>query len=173
MIFFVIPTISKIFPDLDFCEINNAILRLEIDTLYYKALMILYIVLYRDYKNCECKQKSVEKLRDDNDPDEKFKSPQAVFTYKNFDESKPRFLNKLFENTVPINFQNSDQGEWKSDFSTVLKSLSKCSLDFLISYLIPESFPSISTVIIFLCGFPSSSVCFGFSAARYVFKTLL
>lgn len=154
--FFVMSSISVIFPDLDYSEINYALSRLNINTSYYKALMIMYIVLYRDYKNCEHKQKTVEKLRDTYDPVEKFKSPQAVFTYKNFDESKPRFLNKLFENTVPISFRNSDQGGWKSDFSTVLNSFCNCSLDYLIYYFIPDVFSSISTVISYLCSFPSS-----------------
>lgn len=153
---FVLPIIRTIFTDLDFYKINDALFRLGVDSSYSKALIILYIVLYRDYRKCERANKTVAKLRDDNDKIESFISPQAIFTLENSDKSNPRFLNKLFKNTVPKNFMNSEQENWKSDFTTVLKSFEHCSLDFLMYYFIPEVFPSISTVIAYLSNFPSS-----------------
>lgn len=153
--FFVLPYLRTLFPDFDFCKIDEALLRLGLYSTYYRSLIILYVVLYRDFRKCERQQKTIEKLRDEFDWIEKFESPQAIFTYKNFDESKPRFLNKLFENTVPQNFKNSDQGNWKLDFSVVLNAFCGCSLDFLIYYLIPEAFSSISAVISYLKNFQS------------------
>lgn len=154
--FFVLPNIRTIFSDLDFYEIDETLLRLEINSTYNRALIILYSVLYRDYRKYERKNKTVAKLRDDNDKIESFISPQAIFTLENSNKSNPRFLNKLFKNTVPKNFMNSEQENWKSDFTTVLKSFEHCSLDFLMYYFIPEVFPSISTVIAYLSNFPSS-----------------
>ena len=154
--FFVLPYIRFVFPDLDLTTIDETLIRLGINTAYTRSLMILYVVVYRDFRECECRKRTVEKLRDDYDPIEGFKSPQAVFTYKNFDETKPRSLNMLFERTVPQSFTQSDSRRWKKDFSYILESLSRCSLDFLINLFIPEVFPSVSTVITFLSNFPSS-----------------
>lgn len=153
---FVLPIIRTIFTDLDFYKINYALFNLGVESSYSKALIILYIVLYRDYRKCERTNKTVAKLRDDNDKIDSFDSAQAIFTFENKDESKPRFLNKLFKNTFSQNLMNSQQGNWKSDFSIVLKSFEHCSLDFLLYYFIPEVFPSISTVIAYLSNFPSS-----------------
>ena len=164
---FVLPIIRTIFTDLDFYKINYALFNLGVESSYSKALIILYIVLYRDYRKCERTNKTVAKLRDDNDKIDSFDSAQAIFTFENKDESKPRFLNKLFKNTVPKNFMNSQQGNWKSDFSTVLKSFEHCSLDFLLYYFIPEVFPSISTVIAYLSNFPS---CRNHSVDRKIMK---
>ena len=152
---FIAPYISKTFQGLDFGKVSDALIRLEMNSSYNKALIILYIVLYRDFRECERKQKIIGKLRNGFDQIEKFESPQAVFTYKNFDESKPRFLNKLFQNTFPENVLNSNQKDWKTDFSLILKTFRDFSLDFLIEYFIPEVFPSISTAISFLCCYPS------------------
>lgn len=149
--FFASPAIAAVFPEFDQQKINEALERLGIDTAYKRSLIILYVILYRDYRDCERRQKTIEKLRDGFDRIEKFESPQAVFTFQNFDETKPRFLNKLFENTVPENFKGSN---WKLDFSAVLKALSGCSLDFLMMYFMPEVFTSISTVIAYLRDFP-------------------
>ena len=154
--FFVMPKVCSFLPDVDYCEINDTILRLGIDSTYKKSLMVLYVVLYRDYRECEHNQKKIEKLRDDFDRIEQFESPQAIFTLKSIDDTKPRFLNRVFENTVPESFKTSDKEKWKSNFSAVLKAFSNCSLDFLINYFIPEIFPSIPTVISFLSEYPSS-----------------
>lgn len=149
--FFASPAIAVVFPEFDQQKIFEALERLGIDTAYKRSLIILYVILYRDYRDCERRQKTIEKLRDGFDRIERFESPQAVFTFKNFDETKPRFLNVLFENTV---FFSSDEGKWKADFSAVLKALSGCSLDFLMMYFLPEAFPSIATVIAYLSNFP-------------------
>lgn len=149
--FFASPAIAVVFPEFDQQKIFEALERLGIDTAYKQSLIILYVILYRDYRDCERRQKTIEKLRDGFDRIERFESPQAVFTFKNFDETKPRFLNVLFENTV---FFSSDEGKWKADFSAVLKALSGCSLDFLMMYFLPEAFPSIATVIAYLSNFP-------------------
>ena len=138
--------------NLTFSELRNMLSGMGFNTSYEKSLIILYSVLYRDYRKCEGQDKRVEKLRDSNDRIDSFKSPQAVFTLKSYDPVKPRFLNTLFESTAPNAMKCRDN--WKSYFTSVLTFLKKISLDLSLGYLLPEAFPSVSTVISYLSKFP-------------------
>lgn len=163
------PRIISLCPELNISEVFDSLERLNINTTYKKSLIILYSVLYRDYRECERNNSTIEKLRDGYDQIDWFRSPQAVFSYNNSNPKKPRFLNKLFEATVPSDFIIIDKNclvlnekneyvnnePWKEDFSLVLNNINRCSLDFLINLLIPEAFPSTSAVISYLSQYPS------------------
>ena len=135
-----------------FIELRNLLSEMGFNTSYEKSLIILYSVLYRDYRKCEGQDKRVEKLRDGNEKIDTFKSPQAIFTLKSYDPDKPRFLNTLFESTAPNAMKS--RGNWKSEFSYILAFFDKISLDLSLGYLLPEVFPSVSTVIFYLSKFP-------------------
>ena len=155
---FVIPKIRKLFPKDDLTLLFESLQKMKMTTTYEKSLIVLYAVLYRDYRLCEHKNDRIEKLRDGNDQIKIFESNQAVFTVKNPDRNKVRFLNRLFEATVPSGFMYSSPNniaQWKIDFSNLLKFFGACSLEFSLNLLIPEAFPSISTVIAFLSQYPS------------------
>lgn len=98
------PRIISLCPELNISEVFDSLERLNISTTYKKSLIILYSVLYRDYRECERNNSTIEKLRDGYDQIDWFRSPQAVFSYNNSNPKKPRFLNKLFEATVPSDF---------------------------------------------------------------------
>ena len=87
---FVIPKISEKFSRYYFNEIADALYRLSMNTTYNKSLIILYSVLYHDYKCSEKADLLVEKLRDGNDPT-KIEYAHAVFTYKNYDTSNRQY----------------------------------------------------------------------------------
>lgn len=153
---FVIPKISKDFSQYYYSTVADALHRLGTNTTYRKSLIILYSVLYHDHRQSEKADILVEKLRDGNDLPE-FKSAQAIFTYKNKDNNKPRFLNQLFESTVPNGFKYelpNNKEAWKVDLSTVLKFFSRCLLELSLNILIPEAFPSTAAVIYYLSQYP-------------------
>ena len=168
---FVIPKISKDFSQYYYSTVADALHRLGMNTTYRKSLIILYSVLYHDHRQSEKADILVEKLRDGNDLPE-FKSAQAIFTYKNKDNNKPRFLNILFESTVPTGFRYelpNNKEAWKVDLSTVIKFFGRCLLDLSLNLLIPEAFPSNAAVIAYLGQYPGRD---GHSTDRRVIEVI-